>query len=77
MANTTNIDPCNWDISLSWDNGSLDGVSVRRHDGLPFEHLAWEIEDHVRAILAARGLDAGNQAASLDRGYTLCIILDL
>ncbi len=57
------INPCAWDITLSWDDGELDTVSVRRLDGLAFEHPVWMVADHVRAVMAAKGVDVGRQAA--------------
>lgn len=75
MSNAT-IDPCKWDITVSYHDGDVDTVSVRRDDGLAFEHAEWQIAEHVRAVLAADGVDAGRQLPEFVKGRTVCIVRD-
>jgi hypothetical protein len=70
------VNPCAWDITVGWDDGVAVNVSVRRFDGLPFEHDLHAIAGHVRASLAAEGIDAGQQFPAFIEGDTVCVVRD-
>lgn len=74
---SSNVNPCAWDITVSYkEGGRVDTVSVRRLDGLAFEHSEHQIADHVRACLAADGIDARRETPVFARERTVLVVCD-